>query len=536
MIQEQYWSHYTKSSPTHHAWTLFEPTGTTPEKHPRSAIYVNRKAFTAAQITQIPIPSAEVTVIQIDGQEGAKPSLFINIYNPYDDSALPALQQCLQQMTPTRYELIIMTGDFNSHHPMWNPPQYTRHDEEADKLIDLATDLSLNLLIPPGTVTYPNANTAIDLVWANDTATTRMLKCGIALNHDQGSDHLPVETLLTSEIQQLPETPSFNYNKTDWEQFNKVLQQQLPHVPQQRTLWSPTAIDRYTEQLTNALRRAIEQTTPHKKPSPHSKRWWTPELTNLRRQANRLRNFYRRTHNSIDKAAWMEKAKDYGEGIDKAKRTKWREYVENADGKSIWQIKKYAANLAMSSLIPTLDGQAVTHEDKVDTLTKAFFPHPPPADLKDIALTKDYPPLVPYGPFITIKQIQAAVQRAAPKKAPGPDGIPNKVIRQALPHIEHHLQALMQASLDMGYFPKAFRTSTTIVLRKPAKPDYTKSKAYRPIALENTLGKILESVIATVLSYITETHELLPKGHYGARPGRSSEDAMLFLSESIHKA
>ena len=94
----------------------------------------------------------------------------------------------------------------------------------------------------------------------------------------------------------------------------------------------------------------------------------------------------------------------------------------------------------------------------------------------------------------------------------------------------------MQASLDIGYFPKAFRTSTTVVLRKPAKPDYTKSKAYRPIALENTLGKILESVIATLLSYLTEAHELLPKGHYGARPGRSTEDAMMILSERIHKA
>jgi len=70
----------------------------------------------------------------------------------------------------------------------------------------------------------------------------------------------------------------------------------------------------------------------------------------------------------------------------------------------------------------------------------------------------------------------------------------------------------MQASLDIGYFPKAFRTSTTVVLRKPAKPDYMKSKAYRPIALENTLGKVLESVIATVVSYLTEAYELLPKG------------------------
>ena len=57
-----------------------------------------------------------------------------------------------------------MAGDFNCHHPMWNPSQYIRHDEEADKLIDLAADLNLSLIIPLRTVTFPNAETTIDLV------------------------------------------------------------------------------------------------------------------------------------------------------------------------------------------------------------------------------------------------------------------------------------------------------------------------------------------------------------------------------------
>ena len=429
-----------------------------------------------------------------------------------------------------------MAGDFNCHHPAWNPPRYTRHDEEADKLIDLATDLGLNLLIPPGTITYPNAGTAIDLVWANETAYTRMMKCGIALSHDQGSDHLPIETWLIGEAQKPPEIPSLNYDKTDWEMFNKIIQKQLPCIPHPSSLWSPEAIDGYTEQLTTVLIKAVEETTPYRKPCRHSKRWWTPELTELQRQANSQRNLYRRTRSPIDKKAWEEKANEYTEGITKAQRATWKKYVEKADGKSIFQIKKYAFNIATSSLIPTLDGQAATHEDKVATLTRVFFPQPPPADLTDITQHKTYPPPVSYGSLITIEQIQAAVQRAAPKKAPGPDRIPNRVIRQALPHIGCHLQALMQASLDMEYFPKAFRTSTTVVLRKPAKPDYTKSKAYRPVALENTLGKIFESVMATIISYLAETHELLPKGHYGARPGRSTEDAMMVLSERIYQA
>ncbi|SPO06934.1 uncharacterized protein DNG_09628 [Cephalotrichum gorgonifer] len=47
-----------------------------------------------------------------------------------------------------------------------------------------------------------------------------------------------------------------------------------------------------------------------------------------------------------------------------------------------------------------------------------------------------------------------------------------------------------------------FRESITVVLCKEGKDDYTQSKAYRPIALLNTLGKALESIIASRLAYL----------------------------------
>ena len=135
-------------------------------------------------------------------------------------------------------------------------------------------------------------------------------------------------------------------------------------------------------------------------------------MSALRRQQNRERNLYRHTgHCSpIDLAAWEERAREYSEGITRAQKAKWKEYVEKADEKSIWQIKKYATNIATSSLIPTLDHHAATHEDKVETLTRTFFPPPPPADLTDIAWSNgDFPLPVPYEPSIMVEQIQAAV-------------------------------------------------------------------------------------------------------------------------------
>ena len=50
------------------------------------------------------------------------------------------------------------------------------------------------------------------------------------------------------------------------------------------------------------------------------------------------------------------------------------------------------------------------------------------------------------------------------------------------------------------------------------------------------LGKVLESVMVDTISYLTETYELLPAHHYGGWPGRSTEDAMMILTENIYKA
>jgi hypothetical protein len=48
------------------------------------------------------------------------------------------------------------------------------------------------------------------------------------------------------------------------------------------------------------------------------------------------------------------------------------------------------------------------------------------------------------------------------------------------------------------------------MLKKPGKSDYTNPLAYRPIALLNTLGKVLEAVISNRIKFITKTHDLLP--------------------------
>ena len=51
---------------------------------------------------------------------------------------------------------------------------------------------------------------------------------------------------------------------------------------------------------------------------------------------------------------------------------------------------------------------------------------------------------------------------------------------------------------------------TTVILYKEGKADYSLLGSYRPIALENTLSKILERIIAECMADIAEEYTLLP--------------------------
>ncbi|OJJ88808.1 uncharacterized protein ASPGLDRAFT_91047, partial [Aspergillus glaucus CBS 516.65] len=76
-------------------------------------------------------------------------------------------------------------------------------------------------------------------------------------------------------------------------------------------------------------------------------------------------------------------------------------------------------------------------------------------------------------------------------KAPGASGVPNEYLKLLGRPLAAALAALTQGCWDWEYFPKVFKTARTVVLRKPGKTDYQNPGAWRPIALLETLGKVV---------------------------------------------
>ena len=398
------------------------------------------------------------------------------------------------------------------------------------------SQLRLKPILPAGTVTFIRAKTAIDLVWGDDYVERRLIKCRIATKCDHGSDHHSVETILN--LQPCPYGPEarqpYNYGKTDWKIFKQKLENYLP-ILNRFTTPTTEMVDQLAYDISTAIKRAIEETTPRANICPFSKRWWKKDLKDLRSQAQRTRRRFNKYGRQEDEEKWKECRRNYYRKMEEYKRNDWQKFVSGADERDIWIVNQYLNSTPTNTYIPTLEGQAATNKQKTETLSKIFFPSPPPADLSDIP-GAIYPEAVSTNLNISMRQVEQAIERLAPNKAPGPDEIPNHILKRCFSTLQHHILTLAQLSMLLGHFPQPFKETTTLVLRKPNKPNYTKPNAYRPIALESTIGKVLESIMAEHISYLCETFNLLPKHHFGGRPGRTTEDAMLILSESIHQA
>jgi hypothetical protein len=174
-------------------------------------------------------------------------------------------------------------------------------------------------------------------------------------------------------------------------------------------------------------------------------------------------------------------------------------------------------------------------EAKCDALKARFFPPIPPADLSDIPEFQ-YPAKKSSPPSIALDEIASALSEAPPHKAPGPDGIPVYLLKLLGRPLLKYIKLLFQACFCFSYHPHHFKQSTTVALKKPGIGNYYAPAAWRPVALLNTLGKVLETVMASRITVLSEEQGQLPPQHMGARPGRSTDTALDMLVKQVHAA
>jgi len=410
---------------------------------------------------------------------------------------------------PSADDHMLWMGDFNRHHPLW---EELRNDHlfnyaAAQPLIDLIVDYGMVQLLPCGIPTLQatcSGNwTRPDNIFGTELLLDATVSCTTAPELcGPRTDHVPIHLILELETPRVAAEPYRNWREVDWKDFNARLSDLLSHSPP-TPLASNEEFQEAAHQLTKTITEVIDSCVPNSKPCPHSKRWWTRELTNLRAQVNKSsKEAYLMRALPLHRChAELESLKTrYVEEIASMKKQHWIEWLEDIEGNDLWTTNRYISSEPRDggkTQVPSLKRKnednmitvANTNQEKSTMIAESFFPLPPLVD--STPADPEYPDPIAMHPPIQTSQISRAIAKLSGYKAPGPDGISNIVFKQCsdtlIPYLTHLFNAVFT---HKTYYPP-WKSFTTVVLRKPGKPDYTVPKAYRPIALLNSTCKLL---------------------------------------------
>ena len=560
-IQEPYLDHWGNTRANAHWRTVYPPSHRKDHTKTRSLIMI-RTRISTDQWTIIPIDSQDVTAIRLTSAAGALE--IVNIYNDCTHSeTIRAVDACMQarwRATLNKKVASLWVGDFNRHHPMWDEPRNqhlftTANLESAEELIEITANHGLVMALEKYTPTLRAMNsgnyTRTDNVFITDDFRDRILQCKTFPElRPPKTDHIPILTSLDIDRHLETNTPKFNFRKVDWKDFKDTLRAHLPDTRESAPpeIHNPHEFHAALQRVAEAIEKAIERNVPKSRPSPYSKRWWTADLTEMKKANKTLARRAYRHRGDPEHTAHEEHEqvrRRYADAIEKAKKSHWEEWLESLQGEEIWVANKYVDKTSSDGAqarIPTLkrkdeDGAEVeveTNEAKSRYLFESFFSQD---DAQTPSLVDHtYPePAFAFCP-VTNAQIHRAIDKLHGLKAPGDDGVPNIVYKNCSSILVPFLGPIFRATFALSIYPQEWKDSRTLVLRKLGKPDYSNPNAYRPIALLRTIAKILSACIASELMQLAELHHLLPDTHFGCRAGRKTTDSLHYVTRKLHDA
>ena len=526
---------------------------------PRTLVYIAREL--SSRVTLNPTTLHDPDLLVVDVLVGKSKTQLVNVYNEADQSGLgpSTLSRCLydRQLAPRS----IVLGDFNTHHPWWDPLATTA-SAGATELVDWLEQQQLALLNTPGVGTFHRTHLAresvLDLTFATSSIVDSIQDWQVL--PDIGSDYSSILFTIASQEVDLVDNPlqqvHFNTKLANWELFTTSLQssslkttvlnsEALKDIPRSRPRPSPisTQLESGTAEtlelaaleLTEIITRAAKASIPIVRPGARPKPWWTPELKELRKAMLRSQRAIAGEPSSPQ--AYLMARNTYFLAIKKAKQDHWNSFLEKEDPKSVFKAMAYTTDKRLEKTPPirASPDEGSSLEDSFLGKCKAFrntlFPTPPSAPEPDWS---NYTAATGWKwPSLSQVELERACSRQVKSSTPGPDSITQELISHAYTAIPDVFFQLYTRLLGLGYHPRCWRKATGVVLKKPGKPDYSNPKAYRVISLLNCLGKVSERILAQRLGYLAETTSLLHPSQLGGRKKKSAIDAALLLANEV---
>ena len=454
-------------------------------------------------------------------------------------------------------EPAIVCGDFNAHSQIWdhNYPSDNRGEETLDWIIE--NNLSvLNNGDPTHICRQSGNGTAPDLTLASPSAHKN---CDWSIDTPlSGSNHLPIIIDYHSSVRLQPVIPraaKWKTNGVNWDNFRNAVETAVKSFRPTRNI--KVRATRIIDTMTTAAKQHVGKT----KPGRRTKSWMTPEVKSKIKRRNQLRKRVKmRKHIAINapqqereevevrRQEWIQACQDVVTSTNEAKTQSWRDLLEDAviakDDTKLWKIIKNL-NGTPDNNSPN---EALKHKGRVITSNKKkaniFAQHYAAVSKlnftpKERVITRRLKKILgsPTANNLSciqfsLEELEAAIHKMRRKGAAGPDDIPPTFLKALGPLAKKELLAIFNASFKRGILPQIWRDAIIIPLLKLGK-SASDLASFRPISLTSCIVKVLERMVADRLYNIAEKSGLFNHQQAGFRKGRSCEDQILRIVQSI---
>ncbi|CAG2212552.1 unnamed protein product [Mytilus edulis] len=141
-----------------------------------------------------------------------------------------------------------------------------------------------------------------------------------------------------------------------------------------------------------------------------------------------------------------------------------------------------------------------------------------------------------YNEPIDPDELIGAIQRLKNDTAPDLIKFFSELLMKADESLYSVLSYVFNKSWEEGKLPKPWKLANVKFIRKMGKSTYNNPSSYRPISLTSILGKVMERVVTSRLEGYIETNSILDPEQEGFRHYRSTENALLSLTQNIFNA
>jgi len=116
-----------------------------------------------------------------------------------------------------------------------------------------------------------------------------------------------------------------------------------------------------------------------------------------------------------------------------------------------------------------------------------------------------------------LEDVQEAIRGLKVSKAPGPNGIPNRALKNLPQRAVTLLVLIFNAILPTHHFPTAWKHTRVISILKPGM-DPALPSSYRPISLLDTIRKAFENILLSRILHEVNVRGLLRNEQFGYCP------------------